>query len=64
MNEAELQRIRYDILNFLQDVKTKVSIFLRQGQQNIDGTFAISNNYSLPYGMYRIMYYLNIKQMV
>ena len=41
MNLAELQHIRYTILTFFQDIKTRVSIFLRDGTQENDGSFVI-----------------------
>jgi len=40
-NWAQLQHIRYTILGFLQDIKTRVSIFLRDGTQDNDGNFDI-----------------------
>ncbi len=40
-NWAQLQHIRYTILAFLQDIKTRVSIFLRDGTQENDGQFVI-----------------------
>lgn len=36
-----LQVIRYNILNFLKDIHTRVSIFLREGIQVADGKFVI-----------------------
>lgn len=50
MYEAELQRIRYDLLNYFQDIHIKVSVFLRLGQQNGDGTFVHSSVESIPHG--------------
>lgn len=50
MRDAELQMIRYDLLNYLQDIHIKVSIFLRLGQQNNDGTFVNPTNESIPSG--------------
>ena len=41
MNWYRLQHIRYTILTFLQDIKTRVSIFLRDGTQENDGKFVI-----------------------
>ncbi len=40
-NLAQLQHIRYTLLAFLQDIKTRVSIFLRDGTQENDGKFVI-----------------------
>ncbi|CAG2100900.1 unnamed protein product [Medioppia subpectinata] len=41
MNWAKLQHIRHTILTFLQDIQTRVSIFLRDGTQENDGKFVI-----------------------
>lgn len=54
MQEAELLNIRYSLLNYLQDIRIKVSVFLRLGQQSNDGTFVhpfvenIPNGYEIP----------------
>ncbi|XP_039275383.1 protein OSCP1 [Nilaparvata lugens] len=50
MSFGELQRVRYNILNFLQDTRVRVSIFLRQNIQNNDGTFRIPPSCTIPYG--------------
>ncbi|KAL1117687.1 hypothetical protein AAG570_004002 [Ranatra chinensis] len=50
MSCGELQAIRYSLLNFLQDVRVRVSLLLRQGLQNPDGSFVISPNLTLFYG--------------
>ncbi|RZF48304.1 hypothetical protein LSTR_LSTR010267 [Laodelphax striatellus] len=50
MSFGELQRVRYNILNFLQDTRVRVSIFLRQNIQNNDGTFRIPPACTIPYG--------------
>ena len=39
MSIGQLQSIRYAVLNFLQDVKVLVSIFVSRGQQYPDGSF-------------------------
>jgi hypothetical protein len=41
MNDVEMQFIRYTMLNFLQDCKIKVSIFLKEKLQNWNGTFIL-----------------------
>lgn len=51
MHESELQRIRYDLLNYFQDIHIKVSIFLRLGQQNNDGTFVTPAHELIPNGI-------------
>ena len=56
MRDATLQMIRYDLLNYLQDIHVKVSIFLRLGQQNNDGTFANATNESIQVGKYTYLY--------
>ena len=39
MSFGQLQSIRYAILNFLQDIKVLVSIFVSRDQQYPDGSF-------------------------
>lgn len=56
MQNAALQRIRYDLLNYFQDIHVKVSIFLRLGQQNNDGTFIRPNIEDVPSGNLIISY--------
>lgn len=41
MSSGELQRIRFHLLNFFQDARVRVCIFLRQQLQNSDGSFVI-----------------------
>ena len=41
MSQHRLQMIRYTILTYLQDIRTRVSIFLRDGTQENDGSFVI-----------------------
>ena len=41
INCWQMQMIRYDILTFVQDIKTKVSIFFRDGIQENNGSFVI-----------------------
>ncbi|XP_046673437.1 protein OSCP1 [Homalodisca vitripennis] len=50
MGSGELQRLRYHILNFFQDMRIRVSIFLRQKLQNNCGSFVISSNCNIPHG--------------
>ena len=35
----EMRAIRYSMLNFLKDIKIRVSIFLQEKKQNLDGSF-------------------------
>lgn len=41
MSDYELQFVRYSVLNFFQDLKIKVSVFLKEKVQNWDGTFIL-----------------------
>ena len=41
---VQLQLIRNSLLNFLKDIHTRVSIFLREGIQSSDGRFFIPTN--------------------
>ncbi|XP_014279076.1 protein OSCP1 [Halyomorpha halys] len=50
MTCGELQRVRYSLLNFLQDVRVRVSLLLRQRLQNTDGSFVIPLNLQLFHG--------------
>lgn len=50
MTDGELQRVRYSILNFFQDIRIRVSIFLRKGVQNNDGSFVIPSDLTISYG--------------
>nr|XP_018917783.1 PREDICTED: protein OSCP1 [Bemisia tabaci] len=49
VTSGDLQNIRFHLLSFFQDIRIRVSLFLRQGLQNNDGGFIISTNYTLPY---------------
>lgn len=42
VDEIGLGQVRYSILNFLKDIHTRVSIFLREGVQATDGRFVIN----------------------
>ena len=39
---GQLQAIRYALLNFLQDIKVRISIFVNRDQQYQDGSFNFS----------------------
>jgi hypothetical protein len=43
MNDYELQFVRHTMLNFFQDLKIKVSVFLKEKVQNWNGTFILFN---------------------
>lgn len=40
-DSIQFQYIRYNLINFLKDIRTRVSIFLREGKQTNDGLFVI-----------------------
>ncbi|RWS26593.1 protein OSCP1-like protein, partial [Leptotrombidium deliense] len=44
INEIEMQFIRQTLLTYFVDVKTRVSVFIHDGTQEMDGTFVLSNN--------------------
>ncbi|GLH14809.1 Protein OSCP1 [Gryllus bimaculatus] len=50
MTLGELQNIRYCLLNFFQDLKVRVSVFLKQGVQQDDGKFLIPASGHVPSG--------------
>lgn len=54
MEGGELQRLRYHILNFFQDIKIRVSVFMRQHWQNSCGSFVIKPCGPIPYSKYVI----------
>jgi hypothetical protein len=41
MNDCELQLVRHSMLNFFQDLKIKVSVFLKEKVQNWNGTYIL-----------------------
>ncbi|KAF7495630.1 Protein OSCP1 [Sarcoptes scabiei] len=41
-DSIQFQLIRYGLLNFFKDIRTRVSIFLRDGTQNSDGIFLMA----------------------
>ncbi|KAJ9577112.1 hypothetical protein L9F63_006320 [Diploptera punctata] len=47
---GEMQTLRYNLLNFLQGHRIRVSVFLRQKVQNADGTFIIPTSGPVPAG--------------
>lgn len=49
LNEFELQEIRHSILNCLQDLRIKVSVFLKEKLQNWNGTFVLPNEGHVAY---------------
>lgn len=59
LSPGEMQTIRYSILNFLQDLKVRVSVFLRQGVQNNDGKFVIPTSGPVPPGNNKLFFLLS-----
>jgi hypothetical protein len=56
--------LRQELMNFLQGKKIKVSLFLQQQMQSMDGTLLFSNGGRLPYGTekpFKIRYYSDNK---
>lgn len=43
-------QLHQSLMNFLQGKRIKVSLFLQQGMQGLDGVLALSNRGTLPYG--------------
>lgn len=50
MNEGEFQLIRQTLLGFFQDLRIKVSVFLREKSQNWNGCFVYPNGGPVPSG--------------
>ena len=50
MNDGELQFVRHTMLNFFQDLRIKVSVFLKEKVQNWDGSFVLLHDGPVPFG--------------
>lgn len=50
MPEGELAEVRYLLLEFVQDLQTRVSVFLREGIQNSQGRFVLPISGPVPHG--------------
>ncbi|XP_069971400.1 protein OSCP1-like [Penaeus vannamei] len=50
MNMGELASIRHALLGFVQDLRIRVSLFLKENQQNPSGGFVIDTDGAVPYG--------------
>ncbi|XP_063602215.1 protein OSCP1-like [Penaeus indicus] len=50
MNMGELASIRHALLGFVQDLRIRVSLFLKENQQNPSGAFVIDTDGAVPYG--------------
>ena len=50
MPEGDLASIRLTLLEFVQDLNTRVSIFLREGIQTAQGKFVLSTSGPVPTG--------------
>ena len=51
LSRGQWQLVRTSILKYLQGRKVKVSLFLQQRMQTLDGTLVLSNNTALPFGV-------------
>lgn len=51
LTDGQWTMIKYSLLCFLQDQKIKVSLFLQQNLQTMDGVLIVSNEGNLPYGI-------------
>ena len=50
LNNGQWLSLRQSLFRFLQGKKIKVSLFLQQGLQTMDGTIVLNNNGKLPFG--------------
>ncbi|XP_017340070.1 protein OSCP1a isoform X1 [Ictalurus punctatus] len=50
LSDGEFQLIRQTLLAFFQDMRVRVSIFLKENLQNADGSFAIPTSGPVPHG--------------
>lgn len=50
MTDGEIMRLRYAVLNYLQDVHVKVTVFIKEGLQRYNGSFVSSGKWAVPYG--------------
>lgn len=67
LNDVEMQMIRFTMLNFFQDLKIKVSVFLKEKVQNWSGTFILYHEGAVSHGCEppgTIVYYDDQEQIV
>jgi len=50
MTDGEIMRMRYAMLNYLQDIHVKVTIFIKEGLQRYNGSFVSVEKWMIPYG--------------
>ncbi|XP_026804788.1 protein OSCP1-like [Rhopalosiphum maidis] len=50
MTNGEIMRMRYAMLNYLQDIHVKVTIFIKEGLQRYNGSFVSVGKWVIPYG--------------
>ncbi|KAL5233532.1 hypothetical protein ACI65C_000942 [Semiaphis heraclei] len=50
MTNGELMRLRYAMLNYLQDIHVKVTIFIKEGLQRYNGSFVSVGKWVIPHG--------------
>ncbi|CAH1736003.1 unnamed protein product [Aphis gossypii] len=50
MTNGEIIRMRYAMLNYLQDIHVKVTIFIKEGLQRYNGSFVSVGKWMIPHG--------------
>lgn len=55
MTDGEIMRLRYALLNYLQDVHVKVTVFIKEGLQRYNGSFVSTGKWAIPYGKLKIL---------
>lgn len=50
MTNGEIMRLRYAMLNYLQDVHVKVTLFIKEGLQRYNGSFVSIGKWKIPFG--------------
>lgn len=50
MSNGEIMRLRYALLNYLQDLHVKVTIFIKEGLQRYNGSFVSIGKWTIPHG--------------
>lgn len=52
MTNGEIMRLRYALLNYLQDVHVKVTVFIKERLQRYNGSFVSNEKWAIPYGKF------------
>lgn len=50
ITNGEIMRLRYALLNYLQDLHVKVTVFIKEGLQRYNGSFVSIGKWTIPYG--------------